>query len=86
MDIAVDVGRNWSGENDMNKLSDRWMYYSGLLAMHGVGVEDLKHIQNLIDAEDQPTIEAVEVVERNKIIDEFAELCKADIMCKTFGL
>lgn len=44
----------------MKKLSDRWMYYSGLLAMHGVGVEDLKHIQNLIDAEEN-------------VIDKFAE-------------
>lgn len=33
----------------------------------------------------QPTIEAVPV-ERNKVIDEFAEMCKADIMCQTFGL
>lgn len=31
-------------------------------------------------------IEAVPVVEKNKIIDEFAERCKADIMCQTFGL
>lgn len=37
-------------------------------------------------AREQPTIEAVPVVERNKIIDEFAEMCKADIMCQTFGL
>ena len=37
----------------MERLSDRWMYYSGLLAVHGVGVGDLKHIQNLIDAEEQ---------------------------------
>lgn len=37
----------------MERLSDRWMYYSGLLAVHGVGVDDLKHIQNLIDAEEQ---------------------------------
>jgi hypothetical protein len=35
------------------RLSDSWMYYCGLLAMHGVGVDDLKHIQNLIDAEEQ---------------------------------
>ena len=36
--------------------------------------------------DDQPTIEAVPVVERNKIIDEFAKRCKADIICQTFGL
>ena len=37
----------------MERLSDRWMYYCGLLAMHGVGVDDLKHIQNLIEEEEQ---------------------------------
>lgn len=37
-------------------LSDRWMYYCGLLAMHGVEVDDLKHIQDLIDAEEQGLI------------------------------
>lgn len=37
----------------MEKLSDRWMYYCGLLAMHGVGADELKHIQDLIDAEEQ---------------------------------
>lgn len=37
----------------MEKLSDRWMYYCGLLAGMGVGVDDLKHIQDLIDAEEQ---------------------------------
>lgn len=37
----------------MERLSDRWMYYCGVLAMHGVSVDDMKHIQNLIDAEEQ---------------------------------
>ena len=37
----------------MRRLSDRWMYYCGLLAMHNVGVDDLKHIQDLVDAEEQ---------------------------------
>lgn len=37
----------------MEGLSDRWMYYCGLLAGMGVGVDDLKHIQDLIDAEEQ---------------------------------
>jgi hypothetical protein len=37
----------------MKKLSDRWMYYSGLLTMHGVGFEDLKHISDLIDADER---------------------------------
>ena len=37
----------------MNKLSDRFMYYCGLLAPHGVSVDDLKHIQNLIDKQEQ---------------------------------
>lgn len=37
----------------MEKLSDRWMFYCGLLAGMGVGVDDLKHIQDLIDAEEQ---------------------------------
>lgn len=37
----------------VEKLSDRWMYYSGLLACMGVPVDDMKHIQNLIDAEEQ---------------------------------
>ena len=38
---------------DNTKLSDRWMYYCGLLAGMGIGVDDLKHIQDLIDAEEQ---------------------------------
>lgn len=46
-----------------------------------VSIKDVKKIIRR-----QPTIEAVPVVERNKIIDEFAEMCKADIMCQTFGL
>jgi len=37
----------------MDKLSDRFMYYCGLLAPHGVSVDDLKHIQNLIDKQEQ---------------------------------
>ena len=37
----------------MDKLSDRFMYYCGLLVTHGVDVDDLKHIQNLIDKEEQ---------------------------------
>lgn len=38
----------------MKKLSERWMYYSGLLsATLSAKVDDLKHIQNLIDAEEQ---------------------------------
>ena len=37
----------------MKKLSQRWLYYCGVLAMHSVKVDDLKHIQNLIDAEEQ---------------------------------
>ena len=37
----------------MDTLSDRFMYYCGLLAPHGVSVDDLKHIQNLIDKEEQ---------------------------------
>lgn len=37
----------------MERLSERWMYYCGLLAMHGVEVDDMKHIQDLIDAEEQ---------------------------------
>lgn len=38
-----------------------------------------------IEVEKAPTIEAVSV-DRNKIIDEFAERCKEHILCKTFGL
>lgn len=41
----------------MSKLSERYMYYCGLLASFnydsGVKVDDLKHIQNLIDKEEQ---------------------------------
>ena len=43
----------------MDKLSDRFMYYCGLLATHGVSVDDLKHIQNLIDKEEQGLIAEV---------------------------
>lgn len=35
------------------KLSERWMYYSGILATKGVSVDDLKYIQDLIDSEEQ---------------------------------
>lgn len=51
----------------MKKLSDRWMYYSGLLAMHGVGVEDLKHIQDLIDAEEQGLLLRLPVAEGTEV-------------------
>ena len=37
----------------MKKLSDRWMFYCGLLVGMNASVEDLKHIQDLIDAEEQ---------------------------------
>ena len=37
----------------MKQLSDRWMFYCGLLAGMNASVEDLKHIQDLIDAEEQ---------------------------------
>lgn len=37
----------------MEKLSNRWMYYCGLLAGMNASVEDLKHIQDLIEAEEQ---------------------------------
>ena len=37
----------------MEKLSERWMFYCGLLVGMNVSVDDLKHIQNLIDAEEQ---------------------------------
>ena len=38
----------------MKRLSSRFMYYAGLIAgSHPKAVEDLKHIQNLIDAEEQ---------------------------------
>lgn len=43
----------------MEKLSERFMYYCGLLAAYKVtknidiNAEDLKHIQDLIDAEEQ---------------------------------
>ena len=36
-------------------LSDKWMYYAGILAAFGtnVDVNDLKHIQDLLEAEEQ---------------------------------
>ena len=38
----------------MERLSERWMYYSELLsATLSAKVDDLKHIKNLIDAEEQ---------------------------------
>ena len=37
----------------MKRLSDRWMFYCGLLVGMNASVEDLKHIQDLIDAEEQ---------------------------------
>ena len=37
----------------MERLSDRWMFYCGLLVGMNVSIEDLKHIQDLIDAEEQ---------------------------------
>ena len=37
----------------MEKLSNRWMFYCGLLVGMNASVEDLKHIQDLIDAEEQ---------------------------------
>ena len=40
----------------MDKLSNRWMFYCGLLAGMGVTVDDLKYIQDLIDAEEEGLI------------------------------
>lgn len=60
----------------------------GLRAGKGVLHEYAKQYRDTLlrIINEQPAIEAVPVVERNKIIDEFAEMCKADIMCQTFGL
>ena len=66
----------------MDKLSERWMFYCGLLAGMGVGVDDLKHIQNLIDAEEQglllrlpckvgDTVWSIEMCNENGRIEEF---------------
>ena len=41
------------GKLNMGKLSDMWMYYSGLLVTRGVAVDDLKYIQDLIDADEE---------------------------------
>lgn len=56
----------------MKKLSDRWMYYSGMLAMMcpSVNVDDLKHIQDLIDEEEQGLLLRLPI----KVGDTFWEL------------
>ena len=40
---------------DLKSLSQKWMYYAGILAAFGTNVDinDLKHIQDLLDAEEQ---------------------------------
>ena len=45
----------------MKKLSDRWMFYCGLLVGMNVPVDDLKHIQNLIEAEEQGLLHKAEI-------------------------
>ena len=39
----------------MKSLSQRWMYYAGIIAAFGTNVDinDLKHIQDLLEAEEQ---------------------------------
>lgn len=55
----------------MKKLSDIWMYYCGLLIGMGlnVDVEDLKHIQNLIDAEEQGRLFVLPCTVGDKLYD-----------------
>ncbi len=44
----------------MERLRDRFMYYSGILVAAGVNVEDLTHIANLLDAEEQGLLRKIE--------------------------
>lgn len=74
----------------MEKLSDRWMCYGGMLAIAGADIDDLKHIQNLIDAEEQGNL--VEVVhgewdakyDYEDFIEAYCSLCgkKSEYMYK----
>ena len=45
----------------MSSLSERFMYYSGILAASGLNVDinDLKHIQGLLEAEEQGELNPV---------------------------
>ena len=59
-------------------------------------VENKEYIKNLVNTVSKTLIEAFENIKiedvnmfrlgYNKAIDDFAEACKQDIMCQTFGL
>ena len=51
----------------MDKLSDRFMYYAGVLAASGlnVDIDDLKHIQNLIDWEEEGRLIVIDVEDKD---------------------
>ena len=65
----------------MEKLSDRFMYYCGLLAPHGVSVDDLKHIQNLIDKQEQGLLIELpcKVGDTVYALTPFCEICEEDL-------
>ena len=37
----------------MKTINERFMYYAGILAAAGANVDDLKHISDLLDIEEQ---------------------------------
>lgn len=63
----------------MERLSKRFMYYCGLLAGHrdnpNVNADDLKHIQNLIDMEEQGLLLKLPC----KVGDTVYEICEGFI-------
>ena len=66
----------------MGRLSERFMYYCGLLATITY-VDDLKHIQNLIDAEEQGLLLRLPCKVGTKVY--YVQKCQAPYCKKCFG-
>ena len=43
----------YEGGMSMKTINERFMYYAGILAAAGANVDDLKHISDLLDIEEQ---------------------------------
>lgn len=62
----------------MNTINERFMYYAGILAAAGANVDDLKHISDLLDLEEQGRLiklpykagERVWILYKDKLIEE----------------
>lgn len=72
----------------MEKLSDRFMYYCGLLALnHNVVIEDLVHIDKLIYAEEKGLLLELPCKVGDTVweIDVYTNSCMVECVVEKFG-